>query len=301
MNKKIYGAVLIAAILMLGVQAYAEPVKKVPTLMVYVNTVNDDGGMFVSSNFTVGVVGKEPMPSIFNGNELGTMVTMKNGLYNVRELPISGYNTTYSPGCSGRINLNEVKTCVIINNDMPAFVNVTKHVINDNGGNSTANNFWIQVCCSFASPSFFQGSENGTLVKVAPNIFYQVLESSWTPNYRTTFVGDCSGVVTPGEIKNCTIINDDIPPSFLNVIKHVINDNGGTLNASDFVLDIFGNNPNPPAVTGSETGVNVTISEGFYNVFEFFSPGYNQFSSLDCNGFIAAGEVKTCTITNDDF
>ncbi len=296
MNKKIYGAVLIAAILMLGTQAYAEPAKKVPTLMVYVNTVNDDGNVYTSNNFTIGVSGKESTPSIFSGDELGTMVTMKNGVYNVSELPVSGYNTTYSTGCSGRINNNEVKTCVIINNDMPAYVNVTKHVINDNGGNATADNFWIQVCCNFATPNFFQGSETGTMVKVAPNMFYSVYESSWNPNYKVSYTGDCYSFAAPGEIKNCTITNDDIPPAYLNVYKYVFGI--GNVSPSEFTINIFGNNPSIISFPGSENGVNVTMSEGYYSVYEGWYPNYNPMYSNDCSGYMNPGDVKICKVSN---
>jgi hypothetical protein len=69
-----------------------------------------------------------------------------------------------------------------------------------------------------------------------------------------------------GENKTCIITNDDIPKGHLMVIKHIINDNGGIANASDFTMYVNGNNPIPYSFQGSENGTNVTIYEGYYSV-----------------------------------
>src|SRR5207247_11189853 len=42
-----------------------------------------------------------------------------------------------------------------------------------------------------------------------------------------------------GETRTCTITNDDDAPHLI-VIKHVVNDNGGTKTAADFSLTISG-------------------------------------------------------------
>jgi len=87
----------------------------------------------------------------------------------------------------------------------------------------------------------------------------------------------------------------------LHVIKTVINDNGGTAVASDFTLNVTGTNVSNPSFAGSATGVDVTMDAGAYTVTEpVVSAGYLQTSSADCSGTLAAGETKTCTITNDD-
>jgi len=86
----------------------------------------------------------------------------------------------------------------------------------------------------------------------------------------------------------------------LHVVKTVINDNGGTAVASDFTLAVAGTNVSNSSFVGSESGVNVTLDAGFYEVTEPVVPaGYTQTGS-GCVGTIAANEVKTCTITNDD-
>ena len=84
------------------------------------------------------------------------------------------------------------------------------------------------------------------------------------------------------------------------VIKNVINDNGGTALAGDFTITVTGNSPSPASFAGAAAGTTVTLNAGTYSVSETGPSGYASTSSTDCAGTIAAGETKTCTITNDD-
>jgi hypothetical protein len=80
------------------------------------------------------------------------------------------------------------------------------------------------------------------------------------------------------------------------VNKVVINNNGGTKVIADFPLFIDGS-----SVT---SGVARTTSVGLHTVSETSNSGYVATIGGDCaaNGTItlALGDVKTCTITNDD-
>ncbi len=89
-------------------------------------------------------------------------------------------------------------------------------------------------------------------------------------------------------------------PATLNVIKTVINDDGGTAVASDFTINVSGTNVFPSSFAGSEGGVEVILDAGSYEVTEDVLMGYSVSYSDDCSGTIKAGETKTCTITNDD-
>ena len=102
------------------------------------------------------------------------------------------------------------------------------------------------------------------------------------------------------------------------VIKHVINDNGGTGTASDFIMSLQPFSlvenickPNPflphPSFPGSESGTNVPLivpDEGIcYSVSEDFNPqeiGDYDSSDVGCGGIIRPGETKTCIWTNND-
>ena len=99
----------------------------------------------------------------------------------------------------------------------------------------------------------------------------------------------------------CTITNDD-QPGTLHVIKHVINNNGGTRMASDFTMTVERHERIPSAsFAGAESpGTTVTLNAGAYIVTRRGRVGYSESDSTDCSGAIALGETKTCTITNND-
>jgi Prealbumin-like fold domain len=87
----------------------------------------------------------------------------------------------------------------------------------------------------------------------------------------------------------------------LTVIKHVVNDNGGTAVASDFTMTINGvvaegGNSFP----GSETGTVKLIEAGSYNVTETGPSGYIASFSQGCSRTLDPGQSATCTVTNDD-
>ncbi len=288
----------ITLLLMFNVfQTYAAPGPKVPTLVVFVHVINNDGGTMNASDFAVTVTAKDPSPAIFSGSETGTTVTMKNSPYQVTELSVKGYNTSYSPGCSGRINNNEAKTCVITNDDMAPHLKVIKHVINDDGGTAVASDFWISLYGNNPVPNSFPGSEEGVEIKINPG-YYSVNEYG-SFEYNTSYSAECSGLIEMGDNKTCIITNDDIQKAQLVVFKKVINDDGGIKEPYDFRLYVSNNGFLLSTFPGSENGTNVTIYEGYYSIYEDYVPGYSSYSS-DCSGYVNGGDTKICTITNDD-
>jgi hypothetical protein len=126
-----------------------------------------------------------------------------------------------------------------------------------------------------------------------------------------TIVDDSSRSVSidlaQGEDITCTFINT-LKTGTLRVIKHVVNDNGGTKTASDFNLHVKSGDTDvqeSPSV-GSETGTVYTLNEGTYVVSEDSPPdGYSltgYSGECDSNGavVVVANQEKVCTITNDD-
>ncbi len=87
------------------------------------------------------------------------------------------------------------------------------------------------------------------------------------------------------------------------VIKHVVNEGGGNANASDFTIHVSGIAPSPDTFPGSETGTDVRVGFGGYQVTEMKPNNIpvdklaEQFST-DCSGVIHPDETKTCTVTN---
>jgi YVTN family beta-propeller protein len=87
--------------------------------------------------------------------------------------------------------------------------------------------------------------------------------------------------------------------TFLDVIKKVVNNNGGTKNPSDFTITVSGNHPSPSSFAGSSSGTSVTLRSGSYRVTEDNNiPGYTTSYSSGCSGIARGGHIQ-CTITND--
>jgi uncharacterized repeat protein (TIGR01451 family) len=98
-------------------------------------------------------------------------------------------------------------------------------------------------------------------------------------------------------------------PATLNVIKLVVNANGGTAIPSNFTLhvenassglDVAGS----PLPGAAAPGTPYSLAPGAYTVSENAAPGYTQSFTGTCNASgnitLTAGEVATCTIVNSD-
>src|SRR5947209_20187224 len=110
---------------------------------------------------------------------------------------------------------------------------------------------------------------------------------------------DCIGTILAGDVKTCTVTNDD-QPAHLRVIKTVINNNGGTKNPGDFDIIVTSNGNPLPSFPGSASGTDVTVSAGTYSVDEATVAGYSKTGAVGCSGTLALAQTKICTITNDD-
>lgn len=266
------------------------------TLTVITNVTNDNGGTLLASGTTMTVTGNSPSPSSFTGDDItGTDVTINAGSYEVTGSAVFGYDITYSADCplGSDILPGRTKTCTVTYDDIQPLFTVNSLIINDNGGTLTDADF----------PPFFDGSPVTYGVQFgidASPVAYVVSELAQPSIYAYSFSGDCdaSGNVTlsVGDVKQCTITNNDIAPK-LTIIKQVINDNNGSATENDFVLTASG--------MILSHGVATDLNVGGYKVGEFADAAYDGTFSGDCditNGFIhlGLGEVKTCTITNND-
>ena len=105
-----------------------------------------------------------------------------------------------------------------------------------------------------------------------------------------------------------SIYAQSIPPSgTVKIITHVINDNGGTKQASDFSSCIDTSSPGSSRVhcsSGNEQGNAVSsIHNVPFKVSEDPSNppfGYTVSYSEGCSGSISSGTTSTCTITYND-
>jgi uncharacterized repeat protein (TIGR01451 family) len=93
----------------------------------------------------------------------------------------------------------------------------------------------------------------------------------------------------------------DVPRAHLNVVTHVVDDNGGSAKAGDFDVVLDGVDAKPSFFAGDEGGTSVGLNAGDYRVaLEDGPSGYDASFSDNCSGSIGADETKTCTITLDD-
>ena len=178
-------------------------------------------------------------------------------------------------------------------------LNVKKHVVIDNGGIATANAWTMTVASSNGGTGTGSalGSEAGTLYTLQSGKAYSVVESGGPAGYFETDSADCNiANAVAGTAYTCTITNDDIAPTLV-VNKVIVNDDGGTkLLPSDFSLKLDGG-----AVTHGAVN---TTTIGLHTVSETADAGYASAIGGNCatDGTItlALGDIKTCTITNDD-
>ncbi len=82
---------------------------------------------------------------------------------------------------------------------------------------------------------------------------------------------------------------------------HVKNSNGGNVNASNYTININGNNQVPDTFHGSENGTNVILGFGSYSVSEIPDFPFGQhttgaYFSEGCSGVIHPNEIKGCSI-----
>jgi hypothetical protein len=178
---------------------------------------NDNGGTALNTAWTLTATGAGGSPTNLSGNTpVNSSAVFNADTYALAESGgPSGYTAgTYScvknggvPVISNSITLatGDDATCTINNNDIAPQLTVTKVVINDNAGTKVISNF----------PLFIDGvSVTSGLASTTSATLHTVSETS-DSGYSSTIAGDCAanGTITllPGDVKICTITNDDIP------------------------------------------------------------------------------------------
>jgi predicted outer membrane repeat protein len=114
----------------------------------------------------------------------------------VNNLDLGGVTRPRGPHCD--IGAYEMPRATLI---------VVNHVINDNGGSSSASDFTLNVAASYPSLTSFVGAEApGTVVGLAPGT-YSVTHSG--PAGYTSTAANCSGTLADNQTVTCTYVNDD--------------------------------------------------------------------------------------------
>ncbi|MGZ5485023.1 MAG: hypothetical protein ACXWFB_03815 [Nitrososphaeraceae archaeon] len=89
---------------------------------------------------------------------------------------------------------------------------------------------------------------------------------------------------------------------FLIITTNVINDNGGSKQASDFIINVLGSPAFPSIFQAVQTPKVqfVSIQEGYYSISVNNTQDYKTSLGNECEGQLKAGEIKSCSITLDD-
>jgi hypothetical protein len=177
-------------------------------------------------------------------------------------------------------------------------------VINNNGGNNVVPDFSLFLDDGIVANSVLSGATT-----TLPAGAYTVTETG-VQGYVASFGGDCDAngdvTVVDGQVKYCTITNDDLPAN-ITLVKRVINNNGGTATAAaNWGLRIDGGNvPNNTSVAVTSNGAHVITEVGRAGYAFSSMTGtstYGKFCPAVLGGSITLdeGETIVCTITNDD-
>jgi hypothetical protein len=102
--------------------------------------------------------------------------------------------------------------------------------------------------------------------------------------------------IKPGMLTTCTF-EDSLQQATLIVRKVLINDNGGTLNETNFQFSV---NSGMPISFEADGQNDLTVDSGTYTVVETAVAGYTTTYENCTNVYIPPGGSATCTITNDD-
>ena len=253
------------------------------------------------------------------------LVTASNGNdYSITETPVAGWDLSFnSPLCTvtsanggsqsattNGVNINlregENVTCTFINTEDETVTKGNIRIVKQTLPDGSSQSFSFNANYDIDGFTLTDGTSD-TSVQLTPSAEgggpYSVSEDAvagWTSDDGVCDNGTPNNItVVAGQTTTCTFTNTQTPK--LTVIKHVINDNGGTAEADDFTMNVTAINPSSASFPGAEApGTTITLDAGAYSVDETGPSGYTASSSADCSGTIAPGDHKTCTITNND-
>ncbi|AKM82870.1 hypothetical protein A2422_02770 [Candidatus Woesebacteria bacterium RIFOXYC1_FULL_31_51] len=262
------------------------------TLIVKKVLVKDNGGNETYGNFTFKVNGGTAVAFESDGqNDLN----VNAGTYSVVEPSVSGYSTGYNNCTDVVIPNGGTATCTITNNDIAPTITLIKDVTNDNGGDANPDDFSLMVGGNLVLSGSTTTVDANTSISLNETVLEGYNFVNITGDSKCPSVLGGSLTLDEGENVTCTIHNDDKTPH-LTVVKNVVGSSAKV--SGDFTMYIDGDNVSEDSFPGSSAGTTASLDVGSYIVSEDVVTGYTSSFSDDCDGSIALGENKTCTVTN---
>jgi uncharacterized repeat protein (TIGR01451 family) len=287
------------------------------TLTLVKEVVNDDGGTAAATDWTLTADGPTPVSGP-TGDPAVTAAPVSAGSYDLSESGPLGYLASAWICVGGTLDdstltlaLGESATCTITNDDQPAHLTLVKDVVNDQGGTAAATDWTLMAD---GPTTGVTGSTGDPAVTNAPVEAGSYDLSEDGPVGYTASDWSCVGgtldgstvTLALGESATCAITNDDNEAT-LTLVKEVVNDDGGTAAESQWTLAADGPTPIEGA-TGDASVTAAPVDAGSYDLSESGGPAGYTASDWVCQGgtldgatlTLTAGQVATCTITNDD-
>ncbi|MCM3659930.1 PKD domain-containing protein [Georgenia satyanarayanai] len=184
---------------------------------------------------------------------------------------------------------------------------VVTAVVNDDGGRAAPGDFTVTLADGPGAPVSAPGSVDGTVHVLTAGTY--AVDGGSLPGYTTTLSGDCAdGTITlaAGGTGTCTVTHDDVAPELatLTVTTQVVNDDGGTATAADFMVTLRRGTEVVATGPGAAAGTVHTLGAGAYVVDGGALARYTTTVTGDCaaDGTISltAGGTGACTIVHDD-
>ncbi len=301
-----------------------------PGLTLVKNLINDHGGDLTIADFELSIDG-----AVVPNNS--PQVVAANTAITISELDLDGYAegtwscvdanglTTTLPtagaaaGTTLTLEAGSSVTCEITNDDIQPTLSLVKVVVNDNGGDLASTDFDISIDGTVVPSGQVTQVTANTAILISELDVDGYTEGSWScvdANSLTaglptagTATGESITLAAGAEVE-CTIVNNDIPPT-LTLVKALNNNAGGTLTVADFDISIDG----AEVTSGTATPV---LANTAIEISELDLPGYTEgtWACVDANtlttGLPTAGEATgttlelapgadvTCSITNVD-
>ncbi len=195
-------------------------------------------------------------------------------------------------------------TCTFTNTAKTGKLKVVKEIVDGGIGTKTLADFSFKVNGGAAQAFTPVDSDTGQSELTLPlGTTYSVVEPEANANdYVTTYSGCSQVTLVEGQAKTCTITNTYQKGRVI-VNKTVVNDDGGTLPASSFTVNV-GSQSSAFANTGQWTGTaTFYVPAGATTVSENAVAGYLPTYAKDCaQGVmnVAARQTVICDITNND-
>ncbi len=250
--------------------------------------------------------------TIYLGND--SVETDEDGYYEFTDLTAGtyalseetdGWQQTAAPNSEVVVTSGLVLTDQNFGNFQSATIIVHKNVLGTDGNTDVSDDTSFGVKLNDGNHEIISESTSVTYDNLTPGT-YTITEDNPSAGYQFVSISDDQGntgdgivTVASGQTYYVDITNKQVYAKLI-VKKDVINDNGGTLEANDFTINVDGVNVQTNSFPGNEEGTEVLLDAGEYSVDETENLDYAKTLGENCSGEIALGDTVTCTITNDD-